>query len=98
MKKTKKLIFAALFITISLFGCSGGDAINEENLAKIEEGMTIAEVKEILGEPTQVLTTAGPETGHYIWLSSDRKHGINIGFKNGRVGIKQWIESKKAKD
>ena len=92
----RRLALALLLVAVVVIGCGSGNAVSKANLEKIKVGMTISEVTAVLGKPTQILTMGGPETGHYIWLTGDRKHGINIGFKDGKVGSKQWIVSSRA--
>ena len=51
----------ALSLTV-LFGCMGS-RLTQANFEKIEEGMTVAEVERILGEPTEMESTTLPVLG-----------------------------------
>ena len=89
-------VVAMIIMAVILFACAGDGraAITEENLKKVEKGMTLADIQKILGPPTQVLGDINVG-GHAIWLTKDHKHLINIGFKDGKVMMKEWKNSTK---
>ena len=77
----------ALLALIALVACGGG--ISKENYDKVKTGMTLEEVKDILGEPTDG-GSAGAEIGgmklsggNYVWKDGDKT--ITIGFKDDKV-------------
>ncbi len=90
-KKSLKLIIA-LSLSVFLFGCLPSK-INQENYAKIQNGMTMEEVKAILGEPTESNTTgiAVLSGTAATWTNSDGV-SINIKFLNDKVKFKTFTE------
>jgi hypothetical protein len=80
VKRTLFIMAAALALT----ACS---RLTEDNLQKIHNGMTTADVKAILGDPTDVKTSSGPfgllsgTTYTYHTSSSD----VTITFLNDKV-------------
>jgi PBP1b-binding outer membrane lipoprotein LpoB len=94
VKLLKAMISIALVIFIS--GCLGSK-INEENYKKVQEGMTMEQVKAILGEPTDASTKgvsipmAGSLSGTLAtWKSSDGKITIELTFVNDKVKLKTY--------
>jgi hypothetical protein len=90
-KKSLKLIIA-LSLSVFLLGCLSSK-INQENYAKIQNGMTMEEVKAILGEPTESNTTGISVISGTAatWKSSDGA-SINIKFLNDKVKLKSFTE------
>jgi hypothetical protein len=79
-----------LLCTILLVGC--GSTISEENFEKIHSGMTQAEVRAILGEPTESASMGvGPLVGT---TATWRGEGgtITIQFVNEKVFAKQFVK------
>lgn len=80
------LIVAGLGLSL-LAGC--GSKVNKENFEKIQKGMTVEEVTEILGDPTDaggVAADVGPvdvSAQTYTWEDGDKK--ITVTFLNGKV-------------
>lgn len=69
--------------------------INQENYEKIQEGMTIEEVKTILGEPTESKSAGigGLVSGtSAVWKGENIT--IDIKFLNGKVQLKSFTENK----
>ena len=79
----------AVFLSAFLFGCNS--KINEENYQKVQNGMTMEQVKEILGEPTESKTAGiGPLSGtSAIWKDGEGAT-IDIKFVNGKVQLKTF--------
>jgi ABC-type uncharacterized transport system auxiliary subunit len=90
----QNLVKLAIAVALSafLFGCLS--KINQENYAKIENGMTMEQVKDILGEPTDSQTAGiGSLSGtSAVWKSDSVT--INIKFVNGKVQLKTFGEDK----
>jgi len=82
----------AIVLSTFLFGCFS--KINQENYAKIENGMTMEQVKDILGEPTESQTAGiGPLSGtSAIWKSDSVT--IKLTFVNSKVQLKTFTEDK----
>jgi HEAT repeat protein len=60
--------------------------LTAEHYAKIEPGMTAAEVKEILGPPRSTVTSSANHDVTMTWfLSGDRGHKLDVRFTNGVV-------------
>jgi len=87
-----KFVIAACLAAF-LFGCAS--KINQENYAKIQNGMTMEEVKAILGEPTESKTAgvASLSGTSAVW-ESDEDVTINIKFVNNKVKLKTFSEDK----
>lgn len=69
--------------------------VTKENYDKIKKGMTKAEVKKILGEPSSVSESETPGVGtmelnHYQETFSTK--AIDIYFLDGEVYMKNWTE------
>ena len=84
----------AVCLAVFLFGCIPSK-INKENYAKIQNGMTMEEVKAILGETTESKTAGiGPLSGtSAVWKSYDGVT-ISIKFVNSKVKLKTFAEDK----
>ena len=76
-----------LFLLLWTVGCS---RLTQENFAKIEEGMSMADVVAVLGEPTDSKSAGiGPLSGtNATWEDDTAK--INIKFLNDRVQLKTF--------
>jgi len=87
MKRTFKLIIISMSFFL-LVGCAG--KINKENYSKIENGMTVSEVKSILGEG-ESNASSSVDLGSYGSINSEVitwQSGVNvivITFSNGEV-------------
>ena len=69
--------------------------INQENYKKIQTGMTLEEVKTILGEPTESKSAGigGLVSGtSAVWKGEGMT--IDIKFLNGKVQLKSFTEDK----
>ena len=84
------LLLGALVATM-LVGC--GKKVSKENYDKIQVGMTVAEVEDILGKGEK--ESAGAEVGGieltgqvYVWKDGEKK--VTVTFKDGKaVGMTQ---------
>lgn len=76
------LVAAGVILLAGVAGCS---KVNQENADKIKVGMTVAEVKAILGEPTGSKSEKVPVVGgtKMIWKSGDKS--ITVDFLNEKV-------------
>ncbi|HSB70101.1 MAG TPA: outer membrane protein assembly factor BamE [Candidatus Methylomirabilis sp.] len=95
MSRARSLAQLAGLILLSsglLLGC--GSKVTQENYAKIQSGMTQAEVKAILGEPTESSSIAlGPVGGTTsTWKGSGGT--ITIQFMNDKVIAKLMTANK----
>ncbi|WP_352420729.1 DUF3862 domain-containing protein [Proteiniborus sp.] len=90
MKRKTKFIVIALTAIMLLSGCgSGGTKITKTMYDKIENGMTIEQVEEILGEGEENARTetAGIIIANYQWINKDGSN-IQIMFQDGKVNTK----------
>jgi hypothetical protein len=91
----------AVALCLLLAGCAGNKRVNKDNFDKIQNGMTIADVQAILGEPSQtsgdasnvaagvgvdVNMGAAPMPVVYTWESG--KKSIVVTFTRGKVTAK----------
>jgi len=74
---------AVAIIIITLAAC--GSRLTQENLNRIENGMTEEQVKAILGKPTSVESAGalGMTSASYTYKSGDQE--VKIMFVNGQV-------------
>lgn len=87
MRSPKTTIAAALLALFVLAACS---KVTQENFAKVQDGMTEADVRTLLGEPTesssvQLLGVSGTSSR---WVSGDTV--ITIRFLGGKVAQKSF--------
>lgn len=86
-------ILLALFAAILFSGCGGGSplTLTQENLDKIHEGMTSAEVKGILGNPTSSVDEPIPVVGgtKTTYTYSNGESRVVIVLKNDTVQTKE---------
>lgn len=80
-------LLPALALALLLAACS---KVNQENFAKVQNGMTEQEVAGILGSPTEsnsreVLGISGTTS---VWRSGDAE--ITIRFVGGKVALKSF--------
>lgn len=90
LNRPLKLGLAALVVGVIFLSACGGAKINQDNFDTIKIGMTQAQVKAILGEPTESssLDIAGFSGTTSTWKSGDIT--IAIRFINGKVVAKQF--------
>jgi len=97
-KLLKQLVFLSLCTV--LIGCSNpiwiykvdvqqGNLISERDTVKLKKGMTMAEVRQIMGEPVAV-DTFNTQRWNYIYTlqlngGKIKKRSLTIIFKNDRV-------------
>ncbi len=94
MERHRLRFMAAMVAMVCLFcltACSG-TKINQENFDKIKTGMTMAEVKAILGEPadSSSIGAAGISGGSAVWKAEGI--AINIQLVNGKVIAKEFLK------
>jgi hypothetical protein len=87
----RRLLSSALLVV--LVACS---KVNQENFAKVQEGMSEQEVMALLGSPTEsnsvnVLGISGTSSR---WVSGDAE--ITIRFVNGQVALKRFDKPRQA--
>ena len=87
MRSPMKTFAAASLALLVLAACS---KVTQENFSKVQDGMTEAEVKGILGEPTesssvQLLGVSGTSSR---WASGDAV--VTIRFLGGKVAQKSF--------
>lgn len=83
--------FRALALAALLFALAAcGSKVNEENFARIENGMTEEQVFDILGKPTETssMGALGVSGSSAVW--SDDGTRISVQFVNGKVRLKQF--------
>lgn len=80
--------FAAAALALLLVAC--GSKVNEDDFAKIHEGMTQDQVTDILGKPTQSssIDILGMSGTSATWTDNDAR--ITIQFVNGKVRLKSF--------
>jgi hypothetical protein len=79
---------APLLLLLALAAC--GSKVNESNYAKIEIDMTEAQVKTLLGAPTESssMNVAGLSGTSSKWVAKEGT--INVQFLNGKVKAKAF--------
>lgn len=79
---------ALLLLLLALTAC--GSKVNESNYAKIEIDMTEAQVRSLLGTPTDSsgINVAGLSGTSSKWVSKEGT--INVQFLNGKVKAKAF--------
>jgi hypothetical protein len=80
-----------MVFALGLMACSGAK-INQENFDKIKTGMTLAEVKAILGEPadSSSIDVAVISGAAAMWKGEGIT--ISIQFMNGKVIAKELLK------
>jgi len=88
----RPFVAAALALSLALAGC--GSKINEENFARIEDGMTEQQVMDLLGTPTETssMGALGVSGSAAVW--TDGAARISVQFVNGKVRLKQFDRPK----
>jgi hypothetical protein len=90
----RKFINLALVAILALGGCKGATAttLTQENLDKIQKDMSAADVKAILGEPTESKTEPIPIVGGtkttYTYTDS-QNDSVTVVLKNDNVESKE---------
>jgi hypothetical protein len=86
-----KTAAVAMVFILGLMACAGAK-INQENFDKIKTGMTLAEVKAILGEPadSSSIDLAVISGATAMWKGEGIT--INIQFMNGKVMAKEFLK------
>ena len=86
-----KTAAVAMGFVFCLMACSGAK-VNQENFDKIKTGMTMAEVKAVLGEPADASSfdVAGISGATAMWKGDGIT--INIQFMNGKVIAKEFLK------
>jgi hypothetical protein len=78
--------FCAFFLLLVVVAC--GSKVSEDNYGKIKTGMTLEEVKGILGDPTETpaaVGVAGVSAGAYVWKDGDKS--ITVTLMNDKVSL-----------
>lgn len=93
MKSPRILAFlATLLFLLGACGSHPGSALTQENLDRIQKDMSAAEVKSILGEPTDSKTEPIPIVGgtKTTYVYTDNNQGrVVIVLKNDNVQTKE---------
>jgi hypothetical protein len=68
--------------------------VTRANYEKIHNGMTKAQVQEILGKPAEMKSEMGlQDLGEFdSWIYWHRGTMVKIGFSNGHVSDKSWTQ------
>ncbi len=84
------IIAIVIGLTVALAGCDS--RITQSNFQKVESGMAEADVREILGEPTETSSFGvGPFSGtSSVWKG--KRGTITIQFVNGKVTLKTFTK------
>jgi outer membrane protein assembly factor BamE (lipoprotein component of BamABCDE complex) len=86
-----KTAAVAMVFLWCLLACSGGK-ITQENFDKIKTGMTLAEVKAILGEPTDSSSVDVAVFSGATAMWQGEEATINVQFMNGKVIAKEFLK------
>jgi predicted small lipoprotein YifL len=84
----KSLLCLALTLSLALTACGGGSplTLTQDNLDKVHKGMSPADVKAILGDPTSSSSNPIPIVGgtetKYIYSNAQNGTEATIVFKN----------------
>lgn len=75
-------------LVLALAGC--GSKVSQKNFDRITDGMSMAQVVDILGKPTKSdsVSIAGLSGTAAVWRDAHRE--IDIKFVNGKVRIKDF--------
>jgi hypothetical protein len=86
----KWLVHGGLSIVLCLSLVACGSKLTQENFDKVKAGMTMEEVKAILGEPSETNSVGlGPLSGtSATW--KDEKATISIQFVNNKVTMRNF--------
>ena len=83
----------ALLIGLALAGCGSGSplTLTQQNLDKIQHGMSSQEVKSILGEPTDSKSEPIPIVGgtKTTYVYTNKQDRVTIVLKNDNVETKE---------
>ena len=84
----KRMTTLCLVLICAFFLAACGGGVDQSSYDKIENGMTLDEVKGILGEPTEGggAGALGVSGGSYTWKDGDKT--INLTFVNDKVTLK----------
>jgi hypothetical protein len=91
MKKQLRPLHIVTLLTLLVSAVAAcGSKVNEGNYAKIEIDMTEAQVRNLLGEPTESssIKVAGLSGSSLKWV--DKEGTINVQFLNGKVKAKAF--------
>ena len=82
-----KALLAALVLALALAACS---KVTQENVARVQDGMSEQEVHAILGKPTEStsVTILGLSGTSSRWVAGEAV--ITIQFANGKVRLKTY--------
>ena len=86
------IVVVVVLVALTLVGC--GSRINQDNFEKVQTGMTMAQVKVILGNPTE---SSSVDVAVFSGTVSKWQAGdliITIQFVNGKVVAKQLSKGK----
>jgi len=86
------IVVVVALVALTLAGC--GSRINQDNFEKVQTGMTMAQVKVILGNPTE---SSSVDVAVFSGTVSKWQAGdliITIQFVNGKVVAKQLSKGK----
>ncbi len=81
----------AMIFFLCLMACSGSK-MNQDNFEKIKTGMTLAEVKAILGEPADSSSIDVAVISGTTAMWKGEGITINIQFMNGKVIAKEFLK------
>jgi len=85
-------IALSLALTFALTGC--GSKLNEENFARVQDGMTEQQVIELLGTPTETSSMGALGVSGSAATWRDKGATISVQFVNGKVRLKQFTRAK----
>ena len=83
---------AVIALVFALAGC--GSKLNEENFARIQDGMTEQQVFELLGAPTETSSMGALGMSGTAATWRDKGATISVQFVNGKVRLKQFERAK----
>lgn len=86
--KLKHILTTLVLVPVLAILVACGSKMTPANLDKIHNDMTVAEVKDILGAPTEENSGGmGPMSGTTL-VYKDGKNQVTINFVNGKVVMK----------
>lgn len=81
--------FAFAWLLALTLACGAAPKLTPANLEQVKDGMTTAEVKSLLGEPTAVSTRSLPVLGDVTTYEyKTDKADVEIHFRNDQVRVK----------